>query len=81
MRLRYYLWGTLLFYGAVLATYNRRPTTITHQEASTYGTLRGQATGATAVSQYREARVRDALQGARVSPEFAQAYVKKEWVR
>ena len=79
MRLRYYLWGTIMFYATVLATYNRRKTTIDETAAGTYATLRKQATSKQAIAQYRQGRIQDA--GTRVSPEYGAEYVKKEWVR
>ena len=74
------IWGTLVYLGMILGTYNRRDATLTKEEAKQYGeerTTAAKGKGA-GIARYRQARLKT-LENP--DPAFAKAYAEKTWVR
>ena len=85
LSLKNYFFGSVVFYAAILLTYNRRKTTLSSDEDKQWREWRGRVKDAgnskQAIRDYRSLRMRDAQGGVKVDKEFEQKYMEREWVR
>ena len=74
------LWGTAVFLVSIVATYNRKSTTLSADEDQRYGEAREAASNNPA--KWRGERISAAkAAGHEIEAEFEKTFVAKDWVR